>query len=75
MKLPNRNFSAWRRIDGNVLSDASDPQGIVTPYMAFNSFGYGIYGIELNSDYLTAKAVEPKLLIKSQDQPVSVLSS
>ncbi|KAK4496977.1 hypothetical protein PRZ48_011426 [Zasmidium cellare] len=69
MNLPNRNFAQWRRIDGNILSDASDPQGVVSPYMAFNSFGYGIYGIELNSDYLTAKNVEPKLLIKSQDQP------
>ena len=72
MNLPNREFAAWRRIDGNILSDASDPQGVVAPYMAFNSFGYGIYGIELNNDYLTAKNEEPKLLIKSQDQPVSM---
>ena len=75
MELPNRNFAAWRRIDGNILSDVSDPQGVVSPYMAFNSFGYGIYGIELNSDYLTAKNVDPKLLIKSQDQPVRLFIS
>lgn len=59
------------RLDGNLLATSDDPQGIQNPkYMVFGSYQFGLYGVPLTDDLLTAvPGAQPKLIIADQYQP------
>lgn len=61
---------SYVRLDGNVIASADDPSGASQKYMAFGSYQYGLYGMELSDDWLRIRdGGVPQLLIADQPNP------
>ncbi|KAF7197832.1 putative arabinan endo-1,5-alpha-L-arabinosidase A [Pseudocercospora fuligena] len=63
------------RLDGNLLSDSKDPQGVVEPlFMVFGSYQFGLYGITLANMTSVMPGERPELIIAAQYQkPASTI--
>lgn len=59
------------RLDGNLIANASNPSGIAIPYMAFGSYNWGVYGVNVSDDFLRVATTneQPAMLVADQQNP------